>query len=47
MGKKAHKKHRKLKAFFLIFSVLLILGISLFLLCSYVLEIKTKAVVIF
>ena len=46
MGTKTRKKHRKLKIFILIFSLLLIIGISIFLLCYYVFDIKTKAVII-
>lgn len=46
MGKKTHKKHKKIRLFILIISVLVILGFGLVLLCSYVFDIKTKAVII-
>lgn len=45
MGK-AHKKHRKFRIFILILSIVVLLGLILALLCSYVFDIKTKAVII-
>ena len=46
MGTRTHKTHRKFKIFVLILSVLVLIGIIIALLCSYVFDIKTKAVII-
>lgn len=46
MSKKVRKKNRKFRIFVLILSVFLIIGLSIFLLCSYVFDVKARAVVI-
>lgn len=45
MTKKVRKKNKKLRVFFLILTILIIIFLSIFLLCSYVLDFKTNAVV--
>lgn len=46
MSKKVRKKNKKLRIFILILSFFIIVGLSIFLLCSYVFDIKAKAIVI-
>ena len=46
MSKKVRKKNKKFRIFILVLSFLLIIGLSIFLLCYYVLDVKTKAIII-
>lgn len=46
MSKKVRKKNKKLRILILILSFFIIVGLSIFLLCSYVFDIKAKAIII-
>lgn len=46
MSKRVRKKNKKLRVFILILSFFIVVGFSIFLLCSYVLDIKAKAIII-
>lgn len=45
MAKRVRKKNKKLRIFFLIFTMLVIILLSIFLLCSCVLDVKTNAII--